>query len=66
MASIGEITVNVKDEFIHDILKDFANQVYEETGVTINDVSFDWFYPYDIGFGTKNELLQVRINSSKG
>jgi hypothetical protein len=65
MASIGEITVNVRDELIHDVLKDFAEKVYEETGITIQDVSFDWYKPYDIGFGSKNHLLQVRINSSK-
>jgi galactitol-specific phosphotransferase system IIC component len=61
MASIGEITVNVKDELIHDALKDFAEKVYEETGIKLQNVDFGWYDSYC----SKGYLLQVRINSSK-
>jgi ABC-type metal ion transport system substrate-binding protein len=67
MASIGEITVDVHvtDQSIHEIFKELAQKIYDESGIVINGVSFSWYEPYNLRLEKTSHLCEVKINSSK-
>lgn len=54
----AEISVAV-ERVIHDVLREVVQNISDQHGVRVNDVSFDW----SITIGDGSTVLKVRVNS---
>jgi len=68
MAKLEELTIEIhaKDSLMHNIFKEIANKLYNETGVMVEHISFNWYDPGVIDSNARAcHLLKVNVDSTK-